>query len=128
MDKPEKSTKPKAKRGGRPRLNNDKREISMNFWVNPSEEKTIKEKIKRLGMRKANYLRECALNFDERQLPRLRLEVVYEIRKIGVNFNQLAHILNSKNVSGKKIDLEEMKEEVTSFINLLKTQLQSLKE
>jgi hypothetical protein len=128
MNNSEKKDNTKAKKGGRPKLYGTKKDRVMAFKVNEKEEKIILDKLKRLRMRKAIYLRESALHFDEKQLPRLRLEAVYEIRKIGVNFNQLMHLLNSKNVSGKPIELDSLKEEVHSFIQLLKEQLQSLKE
>lgn len=114
-------------RGGRPKVYENKRETKMEFWANKREEVIIRDKAKKAGLKPAVFMRESALHFDERQLPKIRLEAIYEIRKIGVNFNQIAHVLNSKNISGNKIEIETVKEDIKSVIEVLKEQLLALK-
>lgn len=86
------------------------REIEIKVRVTESEDEIIKEKAKKLGKNKARYIREAAqnafvLNLDTKGLDSL----AYEINKIGININQIAH---QANIFGEpyKSDIKYLKE------------------
>ena len=75
-----------------------KRKIIKNFRIDPSENKMLKQKAKESNSSEADFLRNCILNKNTDYVLRKEvLDILYELRKIGVNINQIAHIANSTN-------------------------------
>ena len=75
-----------------------KRQIIKNFRIDPSENKMLKQKAKESNSSEADFLRNCILNKNTDYVLRKEiLDILYELRKIGVNINQIAHIANSTN-------------------------------
>ncbi len=75
-----------------------KRQIIKNFRIDPSENRMLKEKAKESNSSEADFLRNCILNKNTDYVLRKEvLDILYELRKIGVNINQIAHIANSTN-------------------------------
>ena len=74
------------------------RQIIKNFRVDPYENRMLKEKAKESNSSEADFLRNCILNKNTDYVLRKEvLDILYELRKIGVNINQIAHIANSTN-------------------------------
>ena len=75
-----------------------KRQIIKNFRIDPSENRMLKEKAKESNSSEAEFLRNCILNKDiDYVLRKAVFDILYELRKIGTNINQIAHIANSTN-------------------------------
>ena len=75
-----------------------KRQTIKNFRIDPSENKMLKQKAKESNSSEADFLRNCILNKNTDYVLRKEvLDILYELRKIGVNINQIAHIANSTN-------------------------------
>ena len=75
-----------------------KRQIIKNFRIDPSENRMLKEKAKESNSSEADFLRNCILNRNiDYVLRKEILDILYELRKIGTNINQIAHIANSTN-------------------------------
>ena len=74
------------------------RQIIKNFRVDPNENRMLKEKARESNSTEADLLRNCILkrNIDY-VLRKEILDILYELRKIGTNINQIAHIANSTN-------------------------------
>ena len=75
-----------------------RRQLIKNFRIDPSENKMLKQKAKESNSSEADFLRNCILNKNTDYVLRKEvLDILYELRKIGVNINQIAHIANSTN-------------------------------
>lgn len=82
----------------RPRLSNDElRSLQVTLWVNPVERRTIKERAEAAALSTSDYIRRRAVS-DSVGItqPRQRLGAAEfrEVRRIGVNLNQIARALN----------------------------------
>lgn len=88
---------------------NTKRQKQMTFRCTESEYTKIKQKIKRSGCRQQNYLLRAALNQKIIGV-QANAEIIHEIKKQGVNLNQIAHRLNAKDKVSNQEILSEMKE------------------
>ncbi len=74
------------------------RQIIKNFRVDPYENRMLKEKARESNSTEADFLRNCILNRNTDYVLRKEiLDILYELRKIGTNINQIAHIANSTN-------------------------------
>lgn len=66
-----------------------------NIRITPEEEKTLRKKCFDLGIKESDYLRAIINNY----MPNIKLneevsKLTYEIRKIGININQIAKVAN----------------------------------
>ena len=74
------------------------KKIEKIFRVDPYENKMLKEKSKEAKISEAEFLRNCILNKEiDYVLRKAVFDILYELRKIGTNINQIAHIANSTN-------------------------------
>ncbi len=74
------------------------RTIIKNFRIDPIENKILKDKCNELNTTESRFLRNCILNKEiDYVLRKEILDIIYELRKIGTNINQIAHIANSTN-------------------------------
>ena len=89
----------------------------MKFRATPEQRKAIEEKAEQSGMSVSEYLRASALD-----KPIVVIEgadkVADELRRIGVNVNQLAHAVNSGYIYDV-IDLTETRKELATIWRLL---------
>ena len=68
------------------------------FRLSPEEDKVLKEKCKELDISKSEFIKRCIMNKEvDYKLRKSIFDILYELRKIGININQIAHIANSTN-------------------------------
>lgn len=89
----------------RPRLSDDERRtLQVTLWVNPVERRSIEERASAAGLSIPAYIRQRAVR-DHLPIARpLRLGAAEyrEVRRIGVNLNQIARALNRGEVAPAK--------------------------
>lgn len=98
--------------------NRDKR---INIRLSEDEFNSISEKSKNQNMTKAHFCRKIILN--EKLIPKTDQDLVDQIRRIGININQIAKIANTQNKLNPT-DLEKLDAyylEMKSRIEFLKT-------
>lgn len=104
---------------------NKTRQNQMTFRCTDDEYARVKNKIKESGCKQQEYLLAAALNQKVVSINEIA-EIMHEIKKQGVNLNQIAHRLNSgEAVSDQEIlrEIEEVKEVWQSLRSHLRTQL-----
>lgn len=70
--------------------------IAKLFRVDPIENKILKEKCNKQNISESEFLRNCIMNKEvDYKLRKDILKILYELRKIGTNINQIAHVANS---------------------------------
>ena len=93
-----------------------KRNIQIKFWVNEKEKSLIEEKMKLIPTDNMSaYIRKIAIDGYIVQVDHSDIkDMTYEIHKIGVNINQIAHKVNiTENVSNKElIEIKEALKEI----------------
>lgn len=93
-----------------------KRNIQIKFWVNEKEKNLIEEKMKLIPTDNMSaYIRKIAIDGYVIQVDHSDIKsMTYEIHKIGVNINQIAHKVNiTGNVSNKElIEIKEALKEI----------------
>ena len=68
------------------------------FRLSPEEDKMLKEKCKEQNISKSKFIKNCIIGKQvDYVLRKSILDILYELRKIGTNINQIAHIANSTN-------------------------------
>lgn len=70
------------------------RKRQVKFYVSDEELEKLKKNISKSGLRKSNFLRKASLENEVIVIEGLD-ELVFQIKKIGVNLNQIAKQLNS---------------------------------
>lgn len=98
------------------------KEQTLKFKVTDDEKQTVKDKAVSLGFSTTSqYLRSVSL--DNKIRPKADLELIFQIKKIGVNINQIAKRYNEKKDSNavdaylKSLDL--YMSELKDFINFI---------
>lgn len=94
------------------------REHQIKFYVNDDELKILNKKIEKSKMKKSEYLRNCSLEKEIIIISSLD-EVVYELKKLGININQIAKMLNSLHMVDCKEDLNLAQKELSKVWQLL---------
>jgi len=93
-----------------------KRDIQIKFWVTEKEKNLIEEKMKLIPTDNMSaYIRKIAIDGYVIQVDHSDIKsMTYEIHKIGVNINQIAHKVNiTGNVSNKElIEIKEALKEI----------------
>lgn len=105
-------------------MNGRKRNIQIKFWVNKEEKSLIEEKMKLIPTDNMSaYIRKIAIDGYIVQVDHSDIKsMTYEIHKIGVNINQIAHKVNiNGNISNK--DLIEIKEALKEIWRLQRLSL-----
>lgn len=113
----------------RPRKNIIELRTNMqNVHLNNEEKVRIQMKAKAVGMSVSRYLRETGLTSDDTRLPKIRHQMLYEIRKIGVNVNQIAHHVNSAMAIGGFVNSNQLLEQIAKINSELLASLLFLKD
>lgn len=105
-----------------------KRTVQIKFRVTEQERKLIEEKMRQIPTNNMEaYLRKMAIdgyivNVDYTDIRAM----TYEIQKIGVNINQIAHRVNSTDTIYAR-DIEELKEGLARIWQLQRSNLLSLR-
>lgn len=105
-----------------------KRNVQIKFRVTEQERKLIEEKMRQIPTNNMEaYLRKMAIdgyivNVDYTDIRAM----TYEIQKIGVNINQIAHRVNSTDTIYAH-DIEELKEGLARIWQLQRSNLLSLR-
>lgn len=92
------------------------------FRVTENDYKKIKNKIEKSKLSQDDYLLKCALDKEIVIIDGLR-EIIYEVKKIGTNINQLAKISNQKRVVSSTA-LDNMNKELSEVWQLLRLLIQ----
>ena len=90
----------------------------MTFRLNEKEYEQIKEKVKESGLPQQQFLLKTALEKDIIHIKEFQT-LIFHIKKIGVNINQIAKHCNETGVISND-DIEEIKEGVNMIWQLLK--------
>ena len=121
----------------RPPKNNggEKRDVILRVRLTTNEQHEIKSQAKACGIRNvSDYVRVKTIGIEPRQTPvfpdrELLIKILAHIGKIGSNANQMAHVLNLRELSGEKIGVtsERVKQTLDEIDNLTKQILEILK-
>jgi hypothetical protein len=111
---------------GSKKAKDDIRDHCMQVHVSESERKLIIQKAKTCKMSFSRYLRETAISSNDERLPMVRKEAISEIRKIGVNINQIAHQINQVHLAGGSINYEKYFTLLGKYNSELKEALKAL--
>lgn len=79
----------------------------------------LNKKAKELGTSRHRYMKEAVLNYHIENSPRIHKQYIADLRKIGVNINQITKSINIIAKNGEKINIEFFLNE----LNLLRKQL-----
>lgn len=104
-----------------------RRDNQIIFRLNDDEKKQLNEKANAVGLSKESYIRKMCLEgkIIFQDLSTLN-SMIFEIHKIGVNINQIAHRINETNIIYKN-DLEFIKSNQKEIYMLLRESLMKLK-
>ncbi|MDO5002766.1 MAG: plasmid mobilization relaxosome protein MobC [bacterium] len=92
------------------------RVLKKQILVSYDEDRLIKEKAAQVGMTISNYMRTRALDYQPKEKPPKEFyNAIKEIRKVGINLNQIAHKANTFNF----IDVPYYKKQVDILNNLI---------
>ena len=108
----------------RPRVKDiDKRTVQVNIRLTESEDAKANAYAQASGMTQANWIRYVAFNgkFPPVKLSTIDAAVYRELRKIGVNLNQITHKINQGNFSEEYIkchqELEQLLQRLLNALN-----------
>ncbi len=101
------------------------RSHSLSIHLNADELKTIKTKAIKNNMTLSRYLRQVGISSDESHMP-VNQELIAEIRKIGVNINQIARYLNTISKTGGKVINNQLSNEINDIKSRLTESLKNL--
>ena len=72
--------------------------VKKNFYLSLSDDKKLKDKCHILDVNETEFFRNLINDIEvDYKLRKEILDILYELRKIGTNINQIAHIANSTN-------------------------------
>lgn len=93
-----------------------RRKIKKNFYLNYEENKMLKAKAFKKGISESELIRGFIIGYiPSGKLPKEIYDLIYEIRKIGININQIAYVANKNgNVNYKY--LNEYREKLDELI------------
>ena len=101
---------------------NRKRKNAHLIYLSDAEEEMVKTRMERLNMSSfSKYARHCLINVnffvidDSKELK----DFTYEINKIGVNINQIAHALNGGHIVPKE-KIDELKDMMVTIWQYLR--------
>lgn len=83
------------------------KETIIKFRVEKSEKERLEKKAKAIGISLSDYLRQLCIFGDVRNIP---TSAIVDIRRIGINVNQIAKRVNGGSVTKDKVitDLQEI--------------------
>ena len=92
------------------------RSIKKQILVNHEEDQLIRKKAEQVGMNVSAYMRCRALGYTPKEKPPKEFyDAIKEIRKVGINLNQIAHKANALNF----IDVPYYKKQVDMLNNII---------
>lgn len=95
------------------------KDADFHIKLSSAEKNEISKKAAKLGLNLSSYVRKMALG--EKIIIKTDLEMVRQIRKIGVNINQIAHKINKdaspKNVNIGLVELKNYMDRLDSIID-----------
>lgn len=100
--------------------------IRFTIHLNQKQSERILKKAEINGLSISAYFRESALSSDDTRLPRIRRETILEIRKIGINVNQIARHINEVQKMGGNINYSELKIQLEKIHSMLCQQFDNL--
>ena len=72
-----------------------KNSIKKNFYLSPRDDKKLKDKCLELNINESQFFRNCINDKEvDYSLRKDILNILYELRKIGNNINQIAYVAN----------------------------------
>ena len=72
--------------------------IKKQILVSREEDQLIRQKAEQVGMNVSAYMRSRALDYNPKEKPPKEFyDAIKEIRKVGINLNQIAHKANALN-------------------------------
>lgn len=104
---------------------NTKRQNMINFRLSDDERLVLNRKIDEAGMTKQEFLLRTCLGKPVLNKQQLK-ELLLELRKQGVNLNQISHRLNSNPYFGKSL-LDKLEENIMQIKKLMEEIWQFLK-
>lgn len=120
--------RPRRPRGGRPRAAVT-RGVSINVHLTPAEKRLIEERAARLGRDAGAYLRELGLGSARGvrvvEVPAVNREAHGQLRRLGVNLNQVAARLNETAADGGRPELGAVDRALLEQIRAAVLELQS---
>lgn len=111
----------KSKGGRPPLLDIEKRSVKFHGGFTLAEAQAIEHKALAAGISESEYIRHAVLNRELKTVPAINKDTYYELGKIGVNINQIAHSLNLS-LSGAD------KERINSVFNQFKIMIAELRK
>lgn len=92
------------------------RRIKKQIWLSDEEEYLMKIKSEAVGMNASDYIRHLIVGYKPKEKPPEQFyEDIKSIRKIGNNINQIARIVNAKNI----VDVPHLKKEIEKLDQLI---------
>lgn len=93
-----------------------KRNRKKQFWLSEEEERQLRLNAIKVGLSEVEYVRSLIMGYTPKELPPKELyDLILEIRKIGININQIAKKANSTNI----IDVNYFKYEIGKLDNIV---------
>jgi len=102
-----------------------KREI-ISIRFNAEQLRVVKNKANRMNLERSTYIREASVYFNEDLSPLISLRTSRELRKIGININQMARRLNAIHVNNKVLNFKDVEALLTESIILIKKALNKI--
>lgn len=99
-----------------------KREKQLKFFVTDSEFERIKSKVAESKLSQSDFLRKSALNKEIVVVEGIR-ELVLQIKKVGVNLNQITKLAHQSRVSDVSAEIEQIHGELNEIWQLLRQSL-----
>lgn len=108
---------------GRPRVNdNEKRQVQVNIRLTPDENSKVNEFASACGLSPANWIRVKIFTgkFPVVKMSPLNASVYVELKKVGVNLNQVTHKINAGEFPKAYLERQlELAELLKKIINLM---------
>ncbi len=93
-----------------------KRNRKKQFWLSDEEERQLRLNAVKVGFSEVEYVRSLIMGYQPKALPPKELyDLIMEIRKIGININQIAKRVNSIGV----IDVGYFRYEIDKLNNVV---------
>lgn len=109
----------KKKKGRKVKGEEKKRLIDKTVAYNKEEMAIILKKAERLRLKPIPYIREASLHYNEDTSPKITVEFTAQLRKIGINVNQIAKKLNEIKHEFQVKNLKEIEKSIEEYKEIL---------
>jgi hypothetical protein len=103
-----------------------KRDKLLNVRLTKEEDIELNELVSKSGFSKSEYMRKCLLGKKIVVIDGFK-ELTNEVKRVGINVNQIAKALNFGNIYDCKRELDEMQRELKEVWQSLNSFLQKVK-